>query len=397
MGDAHTRPCKYQTQLQLGCTLLAAPAMEAVLTPPPPDDASEHMHDPSTESPMPLSAQPDPRPIGIEHPDNKDEDSYWGDEDFDLGEYVPPWPREGISFSIDLNEGAMWRIPLRGGSRITTREALETVAEAIAVSAHDRSRVTQISQIATSVRTYDIGPDSTILFASASAHFDLLHPTSIREWVTINAPKIVMHVFHCKPGRISDPTERNSYMHGRLMHALAGIRLWTHDPTVFGVAPRPSERAVSLALHSKAFLLAGGRPETLAKVLSHRVVSFASLTVAFFPFELSIPALATRLSGFAPHTTTNDVRRIVTRSWTRDPTRTIIAGTLTQLLGMDVTGRGSTTVDEWAARIRVTRVRGERESTFAVLTDAPAPSAADFYLFRRAIHEAPLSSCKVDM
>jgi hypothetical protein len=255
-------------------------------------------------------------------------------------------------------------------------------------SARDKSRTTQVSRIAAEVKTYKYESIPPILFASVSVHFDLLHPSSAREWINVRGPKIVMHIFDCKPGRLANREDKTAYMAARLAHALAGVHCWMRDPSVFGLTPRLSDQASSLSLHARAFLLAGGRPRTLDRLLSYKVISFLSLTVAFFPFAMCIPELATRLTGFADHTTTDDVWRIVKESWTQEPMRTIIAGTITMLLGVDVTGAGATTVEEWADHIRVKEVCGEREKVFAILTEAPAPSAEEYYTFRRAIQEA---------
>jgi hypothetical protein len=263
------------------------------------------------------------------------------------------------------------------------------VKETVIASACNRKRTNNISVLMASVKTYEADSIPRILFASVSEHFDLLHPTSVREWIKVQEPKIIMHVFNCRPGRLANLEEWDTYMGAHLLQALTGLRFWSQDPTVFGIVPRPLEQAISNALHSQTFLLVGGRPHTLQRVLKHRMVSFASLTVSFFPFSLDIPAMATWLTGFANHATTEDIRQIVINVWNREPTCLHIANAITQLLGVDVTARGTTTVDEWAEHIRVTEVQGERDRTFIVLTNAPAPTAEDYYLFRCMIQEAP--------
>jgi hypothetical protein len=40
-------------------------------------------------------------------------------DEFDPIDYVPPWPTDGIMFSIDLNQGAIRETPLGAGSRMT--------------------------------------------------------------------------------------------------------------------------------------------------------------------------------------------------------------------------------------------------------------------------------------
>jgi hypothetical protein len=262
------------------------------------------------------------------------------------------------------------------------------VEGAVAAYTYERQRTAQTASEPAPVKTYKTTLLPPILFASVSTHFDLLHPTSVREWINVRGPKVVLHVFRCKSGRFADPLRRHTYLKTLLRLAIEGIRDWMRDPSVSGLVPRPSELAVEASLHTRSFLIIGGRTGTLSRLLEYKVLSFASLTVALFPFTMDIPELAARITGFAYHTTTEDVRRIVRGSWTQEPTRTRIASTITPLYGVDVTGRGATTVDEWAARIRVIEVYGGRERTYSVLTEAPAPSAEYYYEFRHAIQEA---------
>jgi hypothetical protein len=262
------------------------------------------------------------------------------------------------------------------------------VEGAIAAYTRERLSTAQTASEPAPVKTYRTALLPPILFASVSTHFDLLHPTSTREWINVRGPKIILHIFRCKPGRLANPMERHTYMVTQLRLALKGLQCWMRDPSIAGLVPLPSELATQASLHTRSFLILGGRVGTLNRLLEYKVLSFASLTVALFPFAMDIPELATRITGFAYHTTTEDVRRIVRGSWIQEPTRTLIACTITPLIGVDATGQGAATIDEWAARIRVVEVYGGRERTYAVLTDAPAPSAEYYYEFRRAIKAA---------
>jgi hypothetical protein len=197
-----------------------------------------------------------------------------------------------------------------------------------------------------------------------------------------------VHIMDTKSGLLVEDAEGwDAFMKARASILAVGLRHLLHDQGVTILVPHPSDRVRALRLHSHVFLLTGAREDSLKTALSHKMASFYSLSAAFFPFGIAIPEFAVCLTGFKPHTTEGDVKRIVLHSWSRNPTKTCIANALTHLLRANI-DTDSTTITQWLAQVRVVKYDCSSGATFLIFTDAPSPSASWYTEFCHAVLDA---------
>jgi hypothetical protein len=261
------------------------------------------------------------------------------------------------------------------------------VEDALKSTAEDQARAARTARVRGNSYLHDPATVPSFAFSSPSVHFDELHPLTVRHWTSIRGPKCFVHIMDTKSGLfVTNTASWGSYMTNRAEILAIGLRHTLHDRSVSVLVPRPSDRARAMHLHSRVFLITGDRDDSLKKLLTHKMGSFYSLS-ASFPFGIAIPELAIRLTGFEPHTTEDDVKRIVLESWSSRLMRIHISFALTFLLCADIEAN-SATVTQWLAQVKVVRYNCSSGATFSILTDAPSPTAERYTEFRRGILDA---------
>jgi hypothetical protein len=270
-------------------------------------------------------------------------------------------------------------------------DSLEIVEKALKSTAEDQARAARTARVRGNSFFHDPALQPSFAFSSPSVHFDEVDPFTVRLWTSIRGPKMFVHVMDTKSGLfVEDPERWNDHMQSRAGIVAIGLRHLLKDRSVTVLVPRPSDRVRSMHLHSRVLLVTGARAESLKTALRHKMASFYSLSAAFFPFGIAIPELAIRLTGFEPHTTEDDVKRIVLQSWSSTIGRYHICLALTFLLQADIEPQ-SATVTQWLAQVRVVKYACSSGATFSVFTDAPSPSAGRYTEFRRALLDAQYS------
>jgi hypothetical protein len=294
------------------------------------------------------------------------------------------WPSYKLSVSTALHIGAKTGhgLPFRIRG-VTADAAAAYIKHHVEVSNADHASTTS------SITTYPLAFVPKVYFSSPAAHFIGLSDRSIEEWTAEPSPKVIVHIFDTKSGLfVNDTPAWNEYNTLKGTLVLAGTRFITRDDDISIILPRPDNRTRAKGLHSRAFLLTMRKKETATNLLALKLVSFDTMTIAFYPFEVDMPHLAIRLTGFAPHTTVADVRRIVKASWTSEPTRSRLLPIIGHFAHANAAITDGVYFEAWVDTISAIKYPCTGGDIFSIIVDPPARCADYYAWFRRVIRNS---------
>jgi hypothetical protein len=272
---------------------------------------------------------------------------------------------------------------------VTADAAVAFIKHHIEVSNADHASTARTARATSTITTYPLALVPEVQFSSPAAHFVGLSPESIEEWASVSNPKVIIHIFNIKSGFFVDDTPAwTEYAKLKATIALTGTRYVSRDDDISVILPRPDDRTRAKGLHSRAFLFTMKKEATASALLALKLISYDTMTIAFYPFEVKMPSLAIRLAGFAPHTTEADVRRIVATSWRAEPTRSRLLPIVAHFAHANVRLVDDTYFEHWVDTVSATKYACAGGDIFSIIILPPAHCADYFAWYRRVIRNA---------